>query len=268
MAKKFTVRDDQDLRHFDDYSFGQLKNHTFYLDCCAVEDAADKVLIIVGMGNFRISRVALNELKDWRNPGIFNPHKKDRWNKVQKIIKLIETKHSNCIDEVGPGKLFEELQLLESLLSKQIVFNLVMEKFDQIYRVLGREKVRLAEFRRGLKEEWSSIIFSKFEEQCKKQEHIFRIRNKEDYRGIAVNNMANSLRIILKFMQDMAQDRSNVRTDIARIRVQQAFKNKMHKDELIVEHYLLSTHGNKRLPAHDKDIFELAWLHRHMLFAA
>ncbi len=220
---------------------------------------------IVITGNFRISKVALNELVAWGKPSLLHPFERKKWQEVQEIIKIIKERWPQNIETVSAGELFDQLTLLEPLLSKTITFNLVMGQFDEIYRAISQGKVSINVFIRKLEDKIRVLALKTFEKEYERLKSIFIIRNKKEYEEIAAHNIMVTLERILRFIEHLACE-ARFSLESAKARVGNEFRNKVENDKRIVEHFLLSSLRKKHFPAEDKDTVELIMLHRNMVF--
>lgn len=278
MAKRVTIEDEGELRGFSRTEKGELKseefrNKIFYLDACVLEYTVEKnPSVIEGLlenGNFRISRVAFNELKDWKKPGFFHPHKKNVWVRVQRVLNRIEREWPQNIENVTPGALYKDLTLLEPLLSKTITYELFMKNVEKIWNVLIYEDINEVRFSQGFSSNIKREFKKVWEKELKRHSSRFEIVTDElpsDFEDIIAENRLTTLIRIFKFIKRLVEKEGYGPERIKR-NLEEKFKNKLENDKLILEHYLLAKHP-KHLPTHDKDIYELAVLHRSMIIAA
>jgi hypothetical protein len=242
----------------------QLTGKIFFLDSCVFENNIDAVEEIVMYGNFRVTNVTLKELKDWNKPGRSHPLKRGIWERVQAVVKEIESKWPDHIETVSKGRLYAELTELDPLLSKTIAFNRIFSVIDRIIvRIrLGIDKKRFAGL---LRNKFAPEIEKIYLELCRNPPSgNFTIVNEKEDLDIARENIKTTIESVVNTIDKLVNVEHRVPEDVKRI-VKKKHENKTEVDKLNVVHFLespLQEKGIAVLAAGDKDLIELISMHR------
>ncbi|MBU0979961.1 MAG: hypothetical protein KJ709_04105 [Nanoarchaeota archaeon] len=267
MAKRITIADEKELERFADLDWREKSHHIFYLDACAVSENLKIMEGLLKTGNFRIADVALQELKDWKEPVSWHYWDKKRWAKVQEITQEIEQRWPKNIEHVDDQDLYDQLIMLEPLLSKTLVFRRLETGFSGpkgIYSIIRDGRMSPDSFMKVLRSRWVHVIWREFKKEVRKQR--FKIHDIDSFKGMIERDVILSLKQMLRFLFKQIREEGYGEERVLST-LQKLFKKKVKNDALVVAHYLLSKERFKHLPAEDKDTFELAMLHRDMVFA-
>ncbi len=274
MVKRITIAHEDELRKFEELlreknGISKFTNYVFYLDACVFDEANFKHLNeLLATGNFRISHVALKELEDWKKPPLFS-QKLKTWQKTQDYVKRIKKDWKQNIEQVSPGILNNELNMLEPLLPKTLAFNLIAEnkaKFDEIYKIIQTHGIDIKKFSMLMAKKYEPLIRKNFKKYLADRKSKFTLENSDKHEDRIIRDIEISVRAMVTSLLGMIEQ-EGLGPQRTFDEFTRRFRNEIGNDVLIVEHYLLSPLGNKHFPTYDKDTRELLLLHRDMVLA-
>jgi hypothetical protein len=249
-----------------------VSDFVWMLDACTVQKAVikheRKIDILLQRGNFRILRPVLQELKAWQRPALWHPLQRKEWGAVQEFIQIVESKWGRNIREVRHHPIGVKLTRLTPLLSKVLVYDLIMRGLPEIYHALLDLETSFEElyglyaarFHGGLNREWhkrirgrSSYFTLRF--NAMKQREVSKIgRN----RSIELKSL---LQKIYGYIVIDGLGQSRLKSEL-----EQKHKVKLETDIQQVLYFLISDENPKRFPAKDKDVWELVLLYKYAKF--
>lgn len=278
MALQFGLAKIEELKMLHEISPEDRTGKVYFFDTCAfeicVKDYPDLIKVFLEKGNFKIPKTTYNELKAWKEPGLTHPQERNKWKAVQDSLDLLVKKWPQNIIHAEPGPLFNELTLLEPLLSKTLTYELIMAKLEEVLKVMSDKKINtdklLGQFDIIIKKQFQKAWDAK-EKQCAKKFVIMRETLPSGFFETITKNTSVVLARMVQFLQQLWREglynmynSKLFGLEKVRERMISNFKNKVENDKMMLAQYLLSDVPGKHLPTYDKDIYELAVMHRSM----
>ncbi|MBS3106238.1 hypothetical protein J4419_01070 [Candidatus Woesearchaeota archaeon] len=221
----------------------------------AVKDKRNDLIDwIVNSGNFRISRAAVNELKAWKFPPQ-DPKRSLVWSKAKEMLRVIERKFPQNIEEVSDREVVAELSHLDAFLSKAICFRIIMDNFDAIEMELRRGHLDLRRLADGFFHACEGRILHEYYRRLAAEGIDTDPMDDKELRKILPHILHLMLMGVLELMR-------RYRMPLA---AKNAFENiyaqKTANDRAILAHYLTSPHPAV-LATEDRDLREYLSLYR------
>jgi len=260
----------QDLNGFTEADTSSVKRCVWMLDACTVQQAIlkhdKKLAILLELGNFRIVEPVLQELRAWRKPFFLRKQAVAEWEAVQVFITNVELNWPGRIVPVMKHPIAKRLHSLSPLISKVLVYNLVLTTlpiiWNQLFEIDFEKLCRLSSTK------FHGVINVAWRRELHASSRFFDLRvadmKNEEVAQIGRNRNIE-LRALLGHVYRYAVNKGFGQAKL-KAKLEKDHKVKLETDIQIVLLYLTSNEDPKRLPPKDKDIWELVLLYKYAKF--